>query len=138
MSAFIAAALLVLSMNSLALAADIVMIINKSNAVSTISYQDIQNIYLGKKTTWESGKRIVPIIQDNPNVHDSFTKQILKKNSQQYATYWKKALFTGAGLPPKAVDGNGEIKALIAGNKDAVGYISADALDSTVKKLELR
>ena len=135
--AFIILVVLIVSFNSMALAADVVLIINKANPMATVSNQDAQNIFLGKKTTWDTGKKIVLVDQQNQRVLDFFAKSIVKKSSQQYATYWKKALFTGTGIPPKAVDDDAEVKAFITGNKDAIGYISSAALDGSVKKLDL-
>lgn len=134
--AFIVACLLVVSLSSHSLAADVVLIINKANTNSSISDQDAQNIFLGKKTTWNNGKKIVLVDQQNQHVHGLFAKHVVKKTAQQYSTYWKKALFTGTGTPPKFVDDDAEVKAFIAVNKDAIGYISATALDDTVKKLD--
>lgn len=129
--------LLVLHLNAAANAADVVLIVNKTNASTRIPEHEANNIFLGKKTTWSNGKKIVLVTQQNQQVHDSFAKQVLNKTAQQYALFWKKALFTGAGIPPKTVDNDAEVKAFVAGNKDAIGYISALALDGTVKKVDM-
>lgn len=123
---------------SACLAEEVLLVVNKANPASSVSEQDAQNIFLGKKTTWNDGRKIVILNQSNARVTESFAKSITNKTAQQYATYWKKALFTGTGTPPKTVEDDAAVKNYIASNKDAVGYISASALDGSVKKLDVR
>ena len=47
-------------------------------------------------------------------------------------------LFTGTGLPPKVFADDAEIKNAVAAQPGAIGYISASALDGSVKKLDIK
>lgn len=126
-----------LSVSSVALAGDYVLITDNSNPVTTISAKDVKNIYLGKKTVWSDGSHITVFTQTTSGINRDFMKEMARKTPQQYATYWKKSLFTGTGLPPKDFSSDDAIKAAVAAKPGSIGYIQASALDDTVKQLDI-
>ena len=123
------------SVGSVALAADYVLITDNSNPVSTLTAKEVKNIYLGKKTVWSDGSHITVFTYTVSNVNAVFLKQMVRKTSQQYSTYWKKSLFTGTGLPPKDFASDEEIKAAVKAKPGSIGYIPAAALDETVQQI---
>ncbi len=127
--------LFVLSVNLIA--ENFVVIVNKANSASSISSADLQNIYSGKKSTWADGKSIVASF-NNGSAKDDFLKDGIKKTLPQYQTFWKKAVFTGTGTPPKELDSDAKVKEFVSSNPNAVGFISASALDASVKKLDIK
>lgn len=118
-------------------AGDFVVVVSKSNPIGSISATDLQNIYSGKKTTWNDGKNIAPVF-NNGGVKDDFLKEVLKKTLPQYQTFWKKAVFTGTGNPPKEVDGDAAVKTFLGNNSLGIGFISEGSLDGSVKKIEIK
>ena len=130
--------LAMLLVSTAALAADYVVITNKSNSATVLSQKDIKNYYLGKQTSWGDGTRVVVFTQNSSPLHATFLKQMVRKSAQQYTTYWKKSLFTGTGLPPKVFADDAEIKKAVAAQPGAIGYILASALDGSVKKLDIK
>lgn len=121
-----------------AYADDFVVIVNKVNPVGVISKQDLKQVALGKKSEWKDGTKIYFVMQEGRGVHETFVQEILHKNSAQYANYWKMAIFTGTGTPPKVLKSDEEVKSIVAGRKDAIGYISSSSLDSSVKRLNVQ
>jgi len=130
--------LLLMFMCSGSYAADIVLITDKSNSVDKISATDAKNIFLGKKKRWDDGSIIIPIVQKDQKVADQFNKTIVKKTSSQFDLFWRKAVFTGTGAPPTEVEDNDAMKKMVTSKTGAIGYITADALDDTVKKVEVQ
>ena len=126
-----------LSAGSVALADDYVLITDNTNPVSVLTAKEVKNIYLGKKTVWSDGSHITVYTYTDSSVNAVFMKEMVRKTSQQYVTYWKKSLFTGTGLPPKDFASDEEIKAAVAAKPGSIGYISASALDAKVKKLQV-
>lgn len=129
--------LLLLAGATTALAADYVLITNTSNPLTSVAERDVKNFYLGKKTVWDNGDRVTVYTQTTSAVHIAFVKAVVSKTPQQYATYWKKSLFTGTGLPPKDFASDAEVKAAVAAQPGAIGYITPAALDASVKALAL-
>jgi len=120
---------------STVLAADFAIITNKSTPDTVLSADQIKNYYLGKRTAWSDGTKVTVYTQGISPVHADFIRQIVRKTPQQYTTYWKKSLFTGTGLPPEDFASDAEMKKAVAANPGTLGYISASALDDSVKKL---
>ena len=46
---------------------------------------------------------------------------------------WARITFTGKGTPPKELKSDAEVKAFVAANPRAIGYVDASAVDSSVK-----
>lgn len=123
---------------SVACADDFALIVNKANVENSISQAEAQSIFLGKKTSWPGGVSVLPVLQESTQIHEVFTKAIVGKSPGQFSSYWKKALFTGTGITPKSLNGDSEVKAFVAANEGAIGYVSAAAVDDSVKRLEVR
>ena len=130
--------LALLSVSSVALAADYILITDNSNPESTISVRDVKNIYLGRKTVWSDGSHITVFTQTGAAVTALFMQEMVRKTPNQYATYWKKSPFNDTGLPPADLSSDQMVKAAVAAKPGAIGYISASALDDTVKQLEIK
>ncbi len=125
-------------LSTLIFAEDFAVIVNKGNAVSSISKADLENLFLGKKTSFDGGaKANLAILKEGP-AHEAFLKEIMKKNSLQFSTYWKKAVFTGTGTPPAEFASDEKIKAFVASTPGAIGYVSAGEVDGTVKKITIK
>lgn len=52
--------------------------------------------------------------------------------------YWSKMIFTGRGQPPPIVDDDEAVKARLARQPNAIGYIDDAALDARVKAVTVR
>jgi len=119
-------------------AADIVLVVNKGNPVGSISAQDAKLIFLGNKKSWDNGEKIILYSQYDYVVRDAFTSKMLNKTGQQFATYWKKALFTGTGRPPVEVKNDVEMKKFISADPRGIGYIDSSSVDDSVKIVTVR
>ncbi len=120
-----------------ALAQDLVLVVHPGNSQAAITRQDVKNIFLGKKSSWDDGRSIDMVVQAAGPLHEAFSLEVLGKSPQQFATYWKKALFTGTGVPPQQLAGDAGVKAFVASHPGAISYISRGSLDGTVKALTL-
>lgn len=47
--------------------------------------------------------------------------------------YWSQLMFTGKAQRPRKVSGDAAVKSAVAGTPGAIGYISAGAVDGSVK-----
>ena len=121
-----------------AFAAEYALVVNPGNPVGTLSKQVGKDIFLGRKSAWDNGSRVTIYAQSGASFHSLVVKNVTGKNAGQFDLFWKKALFTGQGIPPTNLSGDAAVKQAVAGNPGAVCYISADAVDSSVKVLEIR
>lgn len=113
--------------------AEIAVVVHPSNSAS-ISADDIERIFLGKKKSFSSGDTAVPInLNEGDATRASFNEKALNKNSSQLKAYWSKLVFTGKGTPPKEVDSAADVLKLVSSNPNMIGYIDASAVDGSVK-----
>ena len=113
---------------------DVVVITNKSVSETTLTKDELINIYLGKKSSWNNGKRIWFAVLKG-NTHAAFLKDYIGKSESQFNTFWKKQVFTGKGKPPKQFDSDRAMVEFVAQTTGAVGYVSAGTDVSKVKAI---
>lgn len=107
----------------------IALITNPKNGVENLTMEDIKNIYTGQVTNWkELGGKDSPIVvvsrEDGSGTRDAFGEIVGFKAEELI----KEATIS---------DGNGAVKTTVAGNENAIGYISFEHIDETVKALKV-
>lgn len=119
-----------------AIAAEVVAVVSVSNPVTTLSKNQIMDIFLGKTGHFPDGSMAVPVDQDEGSAErDAFYLNFAGKSPAQLKAYWSKIIFTGRGQPPREVSNGIEVKKFVAGHRNAIGYIERDLADSSVKVL---
>jgi ABC-type phosphate transport system substrate-binding protein len=116
----------------------VIVIANKNVAAASISAADLERIFLGKKASWDNGQKLTLVVQKTGKVREVFLKEYLSKNPSQYDIYWKQALFTGTGRPPKALSSDEEMVQYVSSTDGAIGYIDSDTPHDGVKKLDVK
>ncbi|MEW6709388.1 MAG: hypothetical protein AB1403_06130 [Candidatus Riflebacteria bacterium] len=117
---------------------DVIVIVNNSVAQTEISAKDLSNIFLGKKKSWDGGQKAVPVTLESGPTHENFMKTYLKKSASQFSTFWKQAIFTGQGIPPKSVNSENDVVKFVSENEGAVGYILSSTPHDNVKTIAVK
>lgn len=114
--------------------ADVVVIVSAKNANYGLEKNDVEQIFLGKTSTFPDGSKAVPIDQNEGSAsRDTFNDKVLGKSASQLKAYWSRLIFTGKGTPPKESGNDAEVKALVADNPNLVGYVDSKVVDNSVK-----
>ena len=116
---------------------NVVIIANKSVPVSSIAGATLKLIYLGKKNTWPDGSAVVPVALQSGSTHEAFLGQFIEKSSSQYSSFWKQAIFTGEGTPPRSFADFSDLASYVANTPGAIGYVSAGTSVENVKILRI-
>lgn len=104
------------------------------NNQQTLSEQDIRVLYLGQTRAFPNGQLALPIQQSlGSDERSHFIEKVLKKQENQFRSYWAKLSFTGQGIPPSEVRNDSEMKQLVRNNPAVVGYINSQSIDKTVR-----
>ena len=106
--------------------ADLKVIANPSVSVSSISADELKNVFLVTKTSL-SGGHVEPVLEKGGPTHEAFLKQYLGKTDAALNTYYKSLVFTGKAFMPKMLGSDAEVVAYVARTKGAIGYVNADA-----------
>lgn len=108
--------------------AEVVVVVNAKAAESTMTKEQVAQFFLGKSTA------MTPIDQsDSSPIRAEFYKKVADKDAAQAKALWSKLVFTGKATMPKEVGDNAGVKAALAANPKAIGYIDKSAVDATVK-----
>ena len=114
-------------------AQEVVVIVNNNVPASSLTSDDIQNIFLAKKTQWDNGAKInFATLKDCPT-HEAFLKKYLQKTSSQFQRYFRTLVFTGKGSVPKSFDTEESLVGYVAATDGAIGYVSSGTNTSSVK-----
>lgn len=109
-----------------------VIITHPGNASASVSKDDLDAIYQGKKANWPDGAKIVIAVQEGA-VHESFLKTYVGKTPAQFAASWKKIVFTGKAKAPQECKDDAAIIEFVAATPGAIGYVSDTAAPAGVK-----
>lgn len=110
-----------------------VVIVHPSN-VNVLSKKDIARIFLDKRNTFPDGKEAIPISYTAYTpISIRFADTFLSKSSSEAKAYWARLLFTGRGTPPREVEAIDEIKKIVSGSPNHIGYIDSASVDESVK-----
>lgn len=96
---------------------------------STMDADTAKRVFLGRDPSAQV------VYQKSGPTRAAFDKSVLGKPGAELTTYWSKLIFTGKAKPPVEVGSDAEVKAKLAANPAAVGYISDAAIDGSVKVL---
>ena len=128
---------LALSLRAGVAVADVVAVVSAKNPVTTtLSKNQVVDIFLGKVSRFPDGSQAVPIDQaEGSAARDEFYLKFTGKSPAQLKAHWSKIIFTGRGKPPREVANSIEVKKLLAKDPNAIGYIEQGLVDSSVKVL---
>ncbi len=116
------------------------LIVNAANAVTTLSHDDVNRIFLKKTTKWPNDQPVLPVdLPATAAARQAFSKDVLRRVPYEVAAYWNQAIFSGRALPPPTKSSDSEVLAYVRDNPNAIGYVAADTkIGESVKVLTLR
>ena len=106
--------------------AEVVVIVSAKSSASTMTADDIANIYLGKSSSMK------PVDNATP-VRSQFYTKVAGKDEAQVKAIWSKLVFTGKATPPKELASNADVVKAVAADPNAIGYVDKSAVDGSVK-----
>src|ERR1700730_6510601 len=111
------------------------VVVNKSNNIGPLSREEVRRIFVGEKSSWPGGKRITVLMLalDQPE-RAVILREVLKMNESDYTKYFLQAAFTGhVEAAPKELPSAEQMKARLAANPNAIGYLKKQDLDNSIK-----
>lgn len=114
--------------------AGVVAIVNKAN--TDASKAKIGDLYTGAAKTWNNGNKPKLFDLANDGERESFCKSYTGKSEGAVKAIWAQAVFSGQGVPPKVLESDSEVKAEVAKDVNAVGYINESSVDGSVQAIK--
>lgn len=130
----LALAVLILALGSLTARADIVPVVSIKSPITTLTKNEIVDIFLRKRFRFPDGQVAVPIDQaEGSAARDQFYSQFAELSPAQLKAFWAKIIFTGRGQPPRSVASGKEARKLVATDPNAITYLDRSLVDGTIK-----
>ena len=125
---------LTLGLSISAVSADVVAVVSSKSPITTLSKNQVMDIFLGKRTRFPDGSLAVPIDQAEGSLaRDEFYSRFADMSPAQVKSFWAKIIFTGRGQPPKTVATSLEAKMALIASPNAISYIDQSLVDSSLR-----
>ena len=118
-------------------AADVLTVVNDSVPEESLSADAVQEIFLGRKTRWSDGQKIVPATLKQGQAHEDFLKGYIRKTPHQFRDYWRRLVFTGRGSAPDVFDFPEDLVEFVKKTPGAIGYLPASLYQYQLKSLAI-
>lgn len=113
------------------------VVLHSASPVAYLSEEDLRDYYLGRKTSWPDGSKVVVVVLKDGPSHESLMKK-LGKSGSQFTTGWKKLVFTGKGAMPEQVSNEDDLVSYVARIPGAIGYVDAGKAKEGVKAIAVK
>lgn len=116
--------------------AEIAIIANKSNTLSSISELQAASLWLAKKKTIAGSEKLkVSDAMERSPTYIEFYNKVVNKTPKQIRIYWGKMIFSGKTFPPPKQYSDAEMLQWVSSTNNALGYIDASSVNDSVKVL---
>ncbi len=113
---------------------EILIIVNIDNQISELSHRELIDLYMGRSQQFPNGNHVIRVDQlPDSKIRETFYRSLVDKSITQVNAYWARLLFTGRASPPVVMTGDKLVIKTVSENRNTIGYIAADQLDSSVK-----
>jgi ABC-type phosphate transport system substrate-binding protein len=126
-------ALLVLAPASIAGQEGRVAVIVHPQRRAELSPDEVAQIYLRRKRSWDDGAAIVPLnLPSQAPLREQFSHIVLRQTEPRLADYWNRQYFYGV-LPPATLASTEAVRRYVASDPNAIGYVPIAEVDGSVR-----
>lgn len=115
-----------------AVRAEVVVVVHPKSAITSLSKEQVAQIYLGRADTLQPIDRM-----DDPALRGEFYARIAGRSVAQVKSIWSKLIFTGRATPPLEVSGVAAVRKAVASDVNAIGYLDAADVDASVRAISV-
>ena len=103
-----------------------VVVAHESNPISAVKSDELSKMFLKKITVWRTKQPVVVVDQaETTKIRQQFSRDVHHRDLQSIQSYWQTQIFSGRAVPPQQRGSDAEVMAFVAGNPNAIGYVSA-------------
>ena len=119
--------------------ADIVVIVNAANPVTSLSRKQLTDMYMGRQINFPNGDPALPIDQAaGSSLRQQYYQELVGKSEAKINAYWARLLFSGIASPPRVLPTPEAVLQIVRENAAAIAYmeeasVSQDVQDNRVK-----
>jgi ABC-type phosphate transport system substrate-binding protein len=112
-----------------------VIIVNKSNAASSLTKSDAKRLVLGQTVSWPGGGKVTIVMKPEESADRATVLQkVCGMSEAEYTRYEMQVVFTGrAAAAVQTESSSAAIKSFVKANPGAVGFVHQSETDSEVR-----
>jgi ABC-type phosphate transport system substrate-binding protein len=117
----------------------LVIVVNRSNPVENLSFADLRNIFLGRRSHWVNGRRITLVMRDPGEAErKTILRDVCGMDEYEFKTLFLRGLYSGEILvSPKILSTPSGVRKFIFNVPGAIGYLRMSDVDTTVKVVRI-
>jgi len=115
--------------------AEVMVVAHAKSDLSAVDKATLKKLFLGKTTKINGAKVRAVNLPDSNDLKIEFDTKVVGKDPSKMKAYWANRIFTGKGKPLAQVSNEENMVVWLAENKDGIGYMSADSINSKLKVL---
>ena len=116
----------------------VAIIANPDVPVDSLTKTKLLDLYTGDLTKWKNNQPIIVFdLKPKLEIRNEFFN-LLGKTSSRMKSIWLKKMLAGEGDPPRALDSEISILKIIAKTPGAIGFVSKNIVNDTVKQIVLK
>lgn len=117
----------------------LVIIVNQSNPVDSLTSAELRSIFLGERTHWANGRRITLVMMEpGQPERDTVLRQICRLSEAEFRRRFLQALFTGEVIvSPKTLSTPVGVRKFVFNVPGAIGYVRPEDADKSIKILRI-
>lgn len=108
------------------------VVVSSSSKAGSMEGEAVKRVFMGRETS-VGGAPVQVVYQKGGPTRAGFDQSVLGKSGAELTTYWSRLIFTGKAKAPTEVDSDAAVKAKLAANPGAIGYVSDAGVDSSMK-----
>lgn len=115
------------------------IIVNRSNPVENLSFAELRKIFLGERSRWPNGHRVVVTMMESGNLEREIVlRQIYHMTESAYQDHFLRGAYTGE-IPvlPKALASPAILRKFVFNTPGAIGYLRASDINESVKVVSI-
>lgn len=115
------------------------IIVNQSNPVDNVSFQELRTIFLGERSHWPNGRRITLVmLEPGQPERKAILRTIYRMTESDFSRHFLQGLFTGeVFVSPKTLANPVGVRKFVFNVPGAIGYVRAADVDDTVKVIRV-
>lgn len=115
------------------------IILNRSNPVENLSFGELRKVFMGERSRWPNGHRIVVTMMESGNSErETILREVYRMTESKYRDHFLKGTYTGdIPVSPKTLSSPTILRKFVFNTPGAIGYLRASDVDGSVKVVRI-
>ena len=116
-----------------------VIIVNKSNPITSLPVTELQRVFRKQTRMWRHGESMVPVDWDaTSEVRQEFSRLVMGRSVREMADFWIQQSITQGLAPPSTQKSARAILRFVASVPGAISYVPQGEADESVKIIAVK